>query len=107
MKPSRRPAPHRPLEAPFVSCWLMGPTSPRAPLGDIGSEEEAAATGPDLPSHEYRFSSASLPLSVQVNADPPKQRIDGTLQLPDHRADPPSLDEPLARARLQDTSAGA
>jgi hypothetical protein len=33
----------------------------------------------------------SLPLSVQVDANPPEQRIDGAFRLAEHRPDPPPI----------------
>jgi hypothetical protein len=42
-----------------------------------------------------------------VNADAPEQRIDYAFQLADHRPDPPSLDQPLPRARFPDTACPA
>ena len=92
-KPSRLPAP--PPNTPSLD-QPMGLTSPRA-FGDIGSDRETAATGPDLPWQEYRFPSAFPALSVQVNADAPEQWTDGAFRLTDHWPDLPSLDKPPPR----------
>ena len=40
--------------------------------------------------------------SGKPDARLPEQRIDGALQLADHRADPPALNQPLPHARLPD-----
>jgi hypothetical protein len=73
---------------------------PRVHSGTSGPIRKAAATGPDLPLARIRCPSASLPLSVEVNADAPEQRIDAALQLADHWPDPPSLNQPLPRTRF-------
>ena len=88
----------------------------------MGSRDTRTPLGPDIPARtweyrtrsgrrrqldrtrlggKYRFSAASPPSSVQVNADAPRRRTDGALQPTSHRAENSGTRRrPIAKAAM-------